>query len=88
MIRLTLSRFGATWYHISTGCALRLFKTPACIGAMCEEVEQDLDRRFGAAVLSRFRIALARFRNCDIDRSEVFDAMTELLLEGQMLYRR
>ena len=52
---------------------------------MCPEVERDLDERYLAPALRRFRESLARFRNRDIDRVGVFDAMAALLDAGAVL---
>ena len=74
-------------YHTDTGCALRLLKSPACIGAMCSAVEADLGRRFPEGPLDRFRKAMTDFRNSDIDREQVFINMQALITAGSALCR-
>jgi hypothetical protein len=74
-------------YHTDSGCALRLLKSPACIGAMCNAVEADLNRRFPEALLNRFRTAMENFRNSDIDRERVFANMKALIHAGDSLIR-
>ena len=74
-------------YHTKTGCVLALFKTPACVGYLCPGIEESLAKRFEAAPLHRFYEALYVFRNCDIDRRNVFLAMDALLAAGEELLR-
>ncbi len=70
-------------YHTPTGCALRLFKSPACIGAMCEAVERHLDETYPPEDVALLRDRLRTFRNCDIDRTQVFEAMRSLAEAGR-----
>jgi hypothetical protein len=72
-------------YHRADGCALVLFKSPACIGYLCEGIETDLAKRFDRAALERFYRRLAELRNCDIDRREVFRALDALIDAGARL---
>lgn len=70
-------------YHTQTGCTLRLFKSPACIGAMCTAVGRHLDTRYPPSDLAVLREKLQTFRNCDIDRTEVFRAMRSVIDAGR-----
>lgn len=72
-------------YHTTSGCRLALFKSPACIGYLCEELVTELQTRFPSADVDKFLMDLAFFRNRDLDRVEVFRAMDALLESGAML---
>jgi len=72
-------------FHSSRGCAIALFKSPACIGYLCDQLGAHLEDRCSAVVLEPFLEALARFRNCFIDRSRVFEAMDEIIQTGRAL---
>jgi len=72
-------------FHEETGCVLRLFKSPACIGMLCDPLVASLRERWEAAHLDPFLERLAVFRNCDIDRVRVFDVMDELIENGERL---
>lgn len=64
-------------FHTSRGCRLALFKSPACVGYLCEGLSTHLEERYGRSrsQLGDFLQKLAAFRNCDLDRYRVFDAM-------------
>ena len=72
-------------YHTTSGCRLALFKSPACIGYLCEELVTELQKRFPVADVDKFLTDLAIFRNCDLDRVEVFRAMDALQESGAKL---
>jgi hypothetical protein len=72
-------------YHTDTGCVLAVFKSPACTGFLCESLERELDERYPAEDLERFRRRLARFRNCDVDRRAVFSAMDATITASRRL---
>jgi hypothetical protein len=72
-------------FHSSRGCTIALFKSPACIGHLCDQLGAHLEDRHSAVVLDPFLEALARFRNCCIDRSKVFDAMDGIIRTGRAL---
>ncbi len=72
-------------YHSVRGCVIALFKSPACVGYLCEHLTAHLRSVRGGPALSRFLKALARFNNCDLDRKRVFDAMGETIEAGVAL---
>jgi hypothetical protein len=72
-------------FHGETGCVLRLFKSPACIGMLCDPLVDSLRGRYEADRLEPFLGHLAVFRNCDIDRVRVFDAMDDVIESGEAL---
>ena len=53
-------------YHRADGCALVLFKSPACIGYLCEGIEADLSKRFERTALERFYRTNA-YKRCEKD---------------------
>ena len=72
-------------FHSSRGCTIALFKSPACIGHLCDRLGAHLEDSHSAVVLDPFLEALARFRNCCIDRSKVFAVMDEIIRTGRAL---
>ncbi len=72
-------------YHTDCGCALRLFKSPACCGTLCDELQDWLRRSRPAALVEPWLAAMARFRNCPLDRERIFDAMAEARRTGERL---
>ena len=72
-------------YHGATGCVIALFKSPACIGYLCEGLLGHLAERYPADRVAAFLEALAVFRNCHLDRSEVFRAMDATIQTGRAL---
>jgi hypothetical protein len=72
-------------YHNPTGCTLSLFKSPACIGYLCDGLIGSLEDTYPEAELNAFSKYLEIFRNCHIDRSQVFDAMDGLIAAGGKL---
>jgi hypothetical protein len=64
-------------YHTDRGCALRLFKSPACCGTLCDELVTWLRRSRPAALVEPWLAAMARFRNCPLGRQRIFDLMAE-----------
>ena len=67
------------------GCHLRLFKSPACAGMLCDELEEHLGGRHEAAALEAFLTPLARYRNLVLDREVIFCCMTEVVEAGEAL---
>jgi hypothetical protein len=74
-------------YHSARGCTLAVSKSPSCVGHLCDRLESHLRDSHPAAVLDPFLEALARFRNCCIDRSQVFEAMDAIIRTGRALIR-
>lgn len=72
-------------FHSSRGCTIALFKSPACIGSLCDQLGAHLEESYSTVVLEPFLEGLARFRNCCIDRSKVFEAMDEIIQTGRAL---
>jgi hypothetical protein len=72
-------------YHSSSGCTLSVFKSPACIGYLCDGLIGSLEDTYPEAELNAFFKYLEIFRNCHIDRSQVFDAMDGLIGAGRKL---
>jgi hypothetical protein len=72
-------------FHGDAGCVLRLFKSPACVGMLCDPLVADLAGRFDRSRLGPFLERLAVFRNCDIDRVRVFEAMDQVIASGERL---
>ncbi|MDJ0765633.1 MAG: hypothetical protein QNJ97_21805 [Myxococcota bacterium] len=72
-------------YHTSEGCAIRLFKSPACIGFLCEELHTFLEKQYPPAALTRFIHPLTVFRNCYLDRKQIFDTMDLAIDTGVQL---
>jgi hypothetical protein len=75
-------------FHSAEGCTIALSKSPSCIGHLCEPLASHLKDSHPAEVLEPFLDALARFRNCYIDRSEVFEAMDAIIRTGRTLVLR
>ena len=69
-------------YHADTGCVLSLFKSPACIGYLCEELMADLAPRAPAHALNAFVSGLSKFRNSYVDRANIFWIMDETIDAG------
>ncbi|RLB63851.1 MAG: hypothetical protein DRI90_05945 [Deltaproteobacteria bacterium] len=72
-------------YHGPDGCCLRLFKSPACAGMLCDGLVQELGRRYSAEPLQAFLRPLARYRNHVLDRSAIFDVMALVVATGRRL---
>jgi len=72
-------------YHGPQGCCLRLFKSPACAGMLCDALVDDLRRRHSRGALEAFLGPLARYRNHDLDRAEIFEVMAEVVAAGRRL---
>jgi len=72
-------------FHSARGCTIAFSKSPSCVGHLCDQLASHLKDSYPAAVLDPFLEALARFRNCCIDRSEVFKAMDAIIRTGRML---
>jgi len=72
-------------YHTDGGCVLALFKSPACNGFMCVHIEEVLMGVAPPPLPRDFLEALATFRSCDIDRSDVFVAMDRAIETGRRL---
>lgn len=72
-------------YHSPTGCVIALFKSPACVGYLCEPLTANLRVHRGGPELDRFLSALSVFNNCDLDRRKVFRAMKETVEAGRAL---
>ena len=74
-------------YHGPRGCHLRLFKSPACAGMLCDALIDDLRDRFEEPAPAAFLEALARFRNHTLDRAAVFEHMAAVAAAGGELTR-
>jgi hypothetical protein len=72
-------------YHGPAGCCLRLFKSPACAGMLCDALVADLERRFPAEPLAAFLQPLALYRNHLLDRREIFELMAAVVTTGRRL---
>ena len=72
-------------FHSAGGCTIALSKSPSCVGYLCDPLASHLEDSYPAVVLEPFLEALARFRNCCIDRSEVFKAMDAIIRTGRTL---
>lgn len=72
-------------FHHDDGCIIALFKTPACVGFLCEGLIFMLEETYPQAMARDFVAALTAFRNCDIDRREVFEKMKKTIECGNRL---
>jgi len=72
-------------FHGPAGCVLRLFKSPACLGMLCDPLVASLRLRHDPLLLEQFLECLAAFRNCDIDRVRVFEVMGQVIESGRNL---
>ncbi len=72
-------------YHTATGCVLALFKSPACVGYLCEPLVARLRVERPGPELDHFLRALSVFNNCDLDRRKVFRAMRATIESGRAL---
>lgn len=72
-------------YHSATGCVIGLFKSPACVGYLCEPLIAHLRVHRPGPALDRFLRELSVFNNCDLDRRKVFDAMRATIAAGTAL---
>jgi hypothetical protein len=72
-------------FHSAGGCTIAVSKSPSCVGHLCDQLLSHLEDSYPTAVLEPFLEALARFRNCFIDRSEVFKAMDSIIRTGKAL---
>jgi len=72
-------------YHTPGGCVLRLFKSPACIGFLCEELNRFLEQEHVASALAPYIRHLTVLRNCYLDRSRIFGAMDGAIGAGLRL---
>ncbi len=74
-------------YHSPTGCVIGLFKSPACVGYLCEPLTSDLRAKHPGPELDRFLKELSVFNNCDLDRKKVFQAMKDTIEAGRALLK-
>ena len=74
-------------YHTDTGCALRLFKTPACLQYVCDPMRAELQSALGEEQAQELVDALHTFGCCDIDRSRVFERLAEAVRAGERCTR-
>jgi hypothetical protein len=72
-------------YHTIAGCTIALFKSPACVGYLCDPLIDHLKEEYPPLELQAFFDRLAAFRNCYLDRSEIFEKMDALILSGRNL---
>ncbi len=72
-------------YHTRTGCTLSLFKTPACIRYLCDDLIESLEATYPRSDVADFLTCLETFGNCHIDRSKVFAAMDGVIASGRKL---
>ncbi len=72
-------------YHTNSGCTIALFKSPACIGYLCDGLKESMKEKYPAFKLKAFRDCLSGFRNCYIDRKKVFEAMDATIASGNAL---
>jgi hypothetical protein len=95
---LSLQRLEARWrgwralaheskcrYHTERGCVLVLFKSPACIGHLCDVLLDWLGETHPPRLLDPFLADLAAFRNCDLDRERIFAAGQAAVASGRRL---
>ena len=75
-------------YHTERGCALRLFKSPACLQHVCEPMRVELARAHGGERARELVDALQRFGACDIDRSRVFEELARVVEVGERCSKR
>lgn len=98
---LALQRLEARWrgwvepacedkcrYHTARGCVLVLFKSPACIGHLCDRLLDWLGETHPARLLDPFLADLAAFRNSDLDRERIFAAGQALIDSGHRLLEK
>lgn len=71
-------------YHTPRGCVLRLFKSPACIGFMCQAIEDRLCAEHGP-LAKPFLDGLDGFQRCDLDRARIFAQMETVVRSGEVL---
>jgi hypothetical protein len=74
-------------FHSAGGCTIAFSKSPSCVGHLCDQLASHLKDSHPAEVLEPFLEALGRFRNCCIDRSEVFKVMDAIIRAGRALIR-
>jgi hypothetical protein len=72
-------------YHTPTGCALRLFKTPACLQYLCPPLAAALERAHGTRAARDLVEALDALGRCDIDRARVFARLADAVRAGRRL---
>jgi len=70
-------------YHTHAGCALRLFKTPACLQYVCAPMEAELRRVHGGEAARDLVAALHALGTCDIDRASVFEHLARVVRAGE-----
>ncbi len=68
-----------------SGCRLRLFKSPACVGMLCDELARDLGNGRSPGAVAAFLEPLARLRVMVLDREEIFACMAEVATAGEAL---
>ena len=67
------------------GCRLRLFKSPACAGMLCDELQDHLRRRHEPRSVEAFLEPLARYRNMVLDREAIFRCMGQVVAAAEGL---
>jgi hypothetical protein len=72
-------------FHSPTGCVISLFKSPACIGYLCDDLNDYLHEKYQDAHLKVFLRNLSKFRNSYIDRHKIFEIMGATILSGSAL---
>jgi hypothetical protein len=70
-------------YHSSSGCALRLFKTPACLQYVCRPMRAALERDRGVEPARALCHALHELGRQDIDRRRIFAALERVVEAGR-----
>jgi len=74
-------------YHTPRGCTLRRFKSPACIGMLCEPLIADLRHHSRPDRLDALLVPLTRFRNHYLDREQGFALMQDIVVAAERLQR-
>ena len=70
-------------YHGPRGCCLRLFKSPACNGMLCDPLIEHLQKTCDPTKLQAFFTPLASYRNQPLSRTKIFTTMSQLVQAGQ-----
>ncbi|MBN1902413.1 hypothetical protein JW926_13895 [Candidatus Sumerlaeota bacterium] len=81
-----VSRNGLCRFHTKKGCSLVLLKSPSCFGQLCDDLRNDLRKRFGRNA-EPFIEAMRKFgrKSMEKEPSELLEGMRDVIRAGKAL---
>ena len=83
---LPIERADECRYHTPRGCGITLFKSPACLGCLCADLQLHLKKTTPPHLAEDFIAQLAELNNVYIDRGVIFTKMQHAILAGERLF--